>query len=232
MIISLVNQKGGVSKSTLAASIAWELHARGFRTLLVDADPQQTVCDAGAAAASNGISAPTIIQMKANLHKPEQIPRLSENFDHVIIDTPGRSGDVQNSALMASDVALIPIGQSAAELWALSPTLDVVKKATELKEMLGHELRSVVVVTRKAPRTSLGKAVRKTLTDSGLQLLKTETTQRVSWQECLGAGQGVAQYAPRDPAAAELRAIVDELLTLTGAALRPTTSPKLEVAHG
>jgi chromosome partitioning protein len=41
MIISLVNQKGGVGKTTIAVNLASCLSERGFRILLVDADPQR-----------------------------------------------------------------------------------------------------------------------------------------------------------------------------------------------
>ena len=226
MITALVSQKGGSSKSTLAVSIAWELMARGAKVLLVDTYPQHTVTDVGAVAASNGKASPTIVSMGKDLFRPDQLPRLAASFDHVIIDTPGRAGDVQNAALMVSDVALIPVGQSAAEMWAVSATLEIVTKARELKEMHGRSLKSALVVTRRMPRTTLGKALRETLRESGLPTFRSETAARIAWQECLGAGMGVAQYAPRDAAAKELRAIVDELLAFAD------DSSHLEVANG
>lgn len=227
MIVSLVSQKGGASKSTLAASIAWELHAQGSKVLLVDTDPQKTIMQVGAAAADAGVSAPTIVFMGKDLWRADQLPRLAQGFDHVVIDTPGRSGDVQNAALMVSDVALVPVGQSAPELWAVSDTIEVVKKAAELKQMHGSSLRAGIVITQKMPRTVLGKALRDSLREAELPVFRAETTHRTAWKECLGAGKGVAQYAPRDPAAKELKTLVSELLSFTNSSPR-----KREVANG
>lgn len=39
-VITLLNEKGGVGKTTLANHLAWGLAARGWRVLLVDGDPQ------------------------------------------------------------------------------------------------------------------------------------------------------------------------------------------------
>jgi len=40
MIISILNQKGGTSKTTLAVNMAREYTKRTFKTLLVDSDSQ------------------------------------------------------------------------------------------------------------------------------------------------------------------------------------------------
>ena len=45
-IVSLVNQKGGVGKTTTAVSLAVALGRRGQRVLLVDLDPQANATSA------------------------------------------------------------------------------------------------------------------------------------------------------------------------------------------
>ncbi len=45
MIVALLNQKGGVGKTTLATHIAGELALRGHQVVLLDADPQGSALD-------------------------------------------------------------------------------------------------------------------------------------------------------------------------------------------
>jgi chromosome partitioning protein len=209
MRIALVSQKGGVGKSTLAISIAWELAARGGSVLIVDGDPQGTARIASEVATESGRRAPAVVALGKDMCRPENLKRL-ERFDHVVIDTPAKLGDVQRAALMIADLALVPISQSGAEVWGNTDTIALISQA----QTINAALRGAMVFVRKLPSTALGKRARAIFEQSEFPLLDSETTFRVSWQEAITAGVGVAQYVPKDKASKELRAVVDEILTL------------------
>jgi chromosome partitioning protein len=207
MKIALVSQKGGVGKSSLAVSIAWDLAARGSSVLVVDGDPQGTARIARDVALEGGRTPPSAVALGKDMCKPENLRAMSR-FDHIVIDTPAKLGDVQRAALMLADVALVPVSQSGAEVWGNTDTIALISQA----QTINSALRGALVFVRKLPNTALGRKARAILENGDLPVFLAETTFRVAWQEAITAGMGVAQYAPRDKGAKELRAIVDELL--------------------
>jgi chromosome partitioning protein len=207
MIIALTGQKGGVGKSTTAVCLAVLAMSRGQRVLLVDADPQGTVRTWADVAGESGAKLPTVVAMGAAMHRPGQLPEMAARYDLVVIDCPPRHGDIQRSALMVADLAVLPCGPTAVDAWALASTLDVVSDARALRP----ELRACVLITRKQGRTALGKSARAVLETSGLPVLGTEIGYRVAFQEAIAAGQGVTSFAPSDVAAKEIAKLYEEL---------------------
>jgi len=207
MIVAFTGQKGGVGKSTTAIALAAAGLERGLRVLLVDADPQGTSRTWGEVAAEAGHPTPLVVAMGSAMHKPDQLPALAKGYDLTVIDCPPRHGDVQRSALMVAHVAVLPCGPSAADAWAMSASIELVREAQVLREAL----QACVLITRKQGRTALGKGAREVLAASGLPLLTTELHHRVAYQEAIAAGLGPTGLAPRDAAATEIRALFEEL---------------------
>lgn len=206
MRVALVATKGGAGKSTLAIALASEAHARGLRVLLVDGDADQGTCLVwGETAAANGHAAPEVVKGGDRMH--EQLARAPH--DVVVVDTPGRSGSVQRSALLAVDVALVPTSPNPSDAWALAATLDTIKAAQAVRPAL----RVAVVLNRVRPRTAVGKLARGSLTAAGVPVLRTEVADRIAWPEAVGLGRGVTMY-DRGEAALEARRLFDELAAL------------------
>jgi len=207
MIVAFAGQKGGVGKSTAAVCLAVAALERGARVLLVDADPQGTARTWGEVAAERGRPSPTVVAMGAQMHKPGQLREVASGYDVTFIDCPPRHGEVQRSALMVANIAVLPCGPSAADAWALAASLDVVNEARTMRE----ELLACVLLTRKQGRTALGKGARQVLESAGLPVLESELASRVAFQEALATGQGITTYAPRDAGTREIFDLLDEL---------------------
>jgi len=210
VILAFVGQKGGCGKTTAALAVAAELHARGRKVLLVDADAQGSCRTWAEVAAEVGHQAPTVVGMGADLDKPHQLPTLARTYDATVIDCPPRGLAVQTAALRVADLAVVPCGPSAVDAWALGETLELVQAALNTRP----ELKAAVLITRKVARTAIGKGAREALASSGLPILAAELGYRVAFQEAPAAGLGPAQYAPNDPTAQEVRALTDELVHL------------------
>lgn len=206
MKIACVGQKGGTGKTTTAISLAVEWVARGRKVLLVDTDTQGSVLTWGDVAAENNAKhVPAVIALGAQLR--QQLAPLESGFDVVVIDCPPAHGERQRAALMVADVAVLPSGPDATELWALTASADLVREAIAVRPML----RAAVLITRKDRRTALGAASRSALEQLALPVLDAELARRVTYPEAIGAGLGPTTLAPSSEAAREVRRLATEI---------------------
>jgi chromosome partitioning protein len=212
-IIAIAGQKGGTGKSTIAICLASELLARGLRVLLVDADPQRSAATWRAVAQEYQRASPTLLILGAQMHTSGQLDAVAGAYDITIIDCPPAHSDIQRSALMAADLALLPCGPSAVEAWAVKASVELAHDARRVRR---GRLRVAAVITKRKTNTDIGKGAREVLTATGVEVLASELGDRVSYQEAPAAGVGVAQYLPTSDGADEVRALTDEVLAHLG----------------
>lgn len=202
MIISFINQKGGVGKSTLSINVAAAL-ARSTRVLLIDADEQ------GSAAAWASLREDTPFQVvgMARDNMARDAIQLAADFTHTVIDGPPRAQKIARSVIIASDVVLIPIEPSGLSTWAAVETVGQVQEAQTIKPTL----KCGFVVSRKIGQTVIGREIRDMAAEHGFPILQSEVLQRVSFAESLTLGRSIFEYAPDSPAAQEIEALVSEV---------------------
>src|SRR5271169_6858234 len=156
LIISVINQKGGVGKTTLAISLAAAFAGRKLRVLLVDADPQGSALDWVAVRGKDTPFAAVGIP-KAILHV--ELPKMAKDYDAVVIDGPPRIYEVARSAVMASDAVLIPVLPSQFDVWAAEETVKLLEQCATYKQ----QLKAAFVINRKIANTAIGRDVAKAL---------------------------------------------------------------------
>ena len=205
MIIALLNQKGGVGKTTLAVHLASALARRGGRVLLVDADPQGSALDWSAMRQANLIF-PVIGLPTKNLHR--EIQAHVPNYDYIIIDGPPRVNELARAAIMAADLVLIPVQPSPYDVWAAKEITDLLQEAAVFKE----NQKSAFVINRKIVNTAIGRDVADALGDYAYPVLASTISQRVSFAESAAQGSTVLELDPKSSAAKEIDALVDEVV--------------------
>ena len=204
MIISLLNQKGGVGKTTLAVHIAMAQAKRGRKVLLVDADPQHSALDWQDAREASRCF-PVIGLPTKTLHK--EIPAHARNYDCIIIDGPPRVNELARAAIMAADLVLIPITPSPYDVWAASEITTLIGEASAFKE----NLKTAFVINRKIANTAIGRDVAEALAGFEYPVLRTAISQRVGFAESAAQGSTVLELDPEGAASREINGLVDEL---------------------
>ena len=203
-VVAIVNQKGGVGKTTLATNLAWVL-ADKDTVLLLDADPQGSARDWG----HFNTNGPERLSVQGAGHEPlvEQIRRLSGRYDWVIIDGPPGISNISADAVRVADVVLIPAKASAFDVWA---AMDIVE-AVKARQQSGNGIpKAAFVITMAKPRTRLGQQIDAALAALGLPVLQARTTDRVSYPQAGNVGTAVTE-GPDKTARDEIQALRDEL---------------------
>jgi chromosome partitioning protein len=206
MIIGILNQKGGVGKTTLAVNLAAGLARSGARVLLIDADPQGSALDWSAARQAAPLFA-VVGLPRPTVHK--EIAIIGHGFDHIVIDGPPRVTDLARSAIMASDLVVIPVQPSPYDIWAAEEVVKLIDEARVYKETL----KSCFVVNRKIANTAIGRDVGEALAAYPLPVLRASVTQRVVFAEAAAQGKSIFEIDQDGMAALEVQAVMTEIMT-------------------
>lgn len=203
-IIALLNQKGGVGKTTIASNLAYGLHRDGGTVLLVDSDPQGSLRDWNEA--SGGEVLPVVGLDRETL--ANDLTAVKTGYDIIIIDGPPQVARLNAAAIKAADLVLIPVTPSPYDVWACA---DLVEIITARQQVTGGKPLARFAISRARKHTKLSEGVDEALKDYGIPLLASRTVHREIYAQTAAEGRTV-YHAAHPEAVAEIEALKHEVL--------------------
>ncbi|GAW87871.1 conserved hypothetical protein [Bathymodiolus platifrons methanotrophic gill symbiont] len=204
MIISFINQKGGVGKTTLSINTASLLSQSGHKVLLIDADKQGSATTWASLRDDTGFQ--VVSMARENMAKDALF--LASEYDYTIIDAPPHAEGVSRSCVIASDIVVIPIEPSGLSTWASDITIQQVQQAMEYKETL----KCGFVVSRKIGNTVIGREVRNMVEDTGIRIFNADIQNRVAYAESITMGQTIFEWEQDKNAIQEIENLTKEII--------------------
>jgi len=202
-VISILNQKGGTGKTTLATNLAYSFAIENKKVLLVDSDPQGSSLDWAEANEGKFV---TVIGL-ATKNLPVELKALKNSFDWVIIDGAPQTKDLAVAGIVSADFVLIPVQPSPYDIWACE---DIVELIRHRQEISNGKPSCAFVVTRVIQNTRMSKECFTYLDKFGFPVLKNHTCQRILYAESAKGG-GTVFEETLNPAMREILAIKEEI---------------------
>lgn len=207
MLIGVVNQKGGVGKSTLVVHLAVWLHEQGVKVALVDADSQSSSTE-WLREAQPEIDC---YQWQGAAEIFDGVEELQEKYDAVVFDGPAGLNDATKAIMVLANGILVPCGPSILDLRALEEALIVVR---EVQDTRPERLPVVRLIPNKLQkRYRLSQELVYVIKDAdvagstGLSLLS-------AYADAAGQGTVVWRMGSRaEKAAREMKKLFEEILS-------------------
>jgi chromosome partitioning protein len=199
-IITVIQQKGGSTKTTTGMNLAGALIEAGYKVKVADMNTAQ---QSASKWAKRGEDFQSVVVTISDKQTRKDIEEISKDVDIVIIDTPPELMTSALKAALLSDLLIIPCPASQLDLEAAEETVDFAETARKPFWLLASDIDA---------RTSLGKKFRDDVLLKLGRTFKTVIHHKVNIVEAAMVGQWVGSYAPNSDAHIEYKELMTEIL--------------------
>ena len=218
-VISIISQKGGVGKTTLAINLAAAAQHKGGGVIIADTDPQQSTYR-WYLGRKDARPLPYVASVFPDA-LPEFLDKARSNqADYVFIDTSPNSTDESLAIADLSDLIVVPCGPSFIDLRALKRTENILRIAG----------KPALAVLNLCPSygTEADQAA-KALKTLGLDVCKQRIANRASARRAYALNQSIHEFEPSGKAAQEFAAVFKAIDATKIATVKPIS--RKEAVH-
>ena len=205
-IICVAQQKGGAGKTTLVSNLAIAYLAEGKSVALLDTDPQGSLGKwLDVREELLGVNPNLKFATATAYGISRAIRSVSGEADVILVDTPPKADSDVRWVLRESDLVLVPVSASQADVWATHDVLDLADRAQKPTH---------IVMNRTRSGTRVGVDVARSVAELSVGRLDTSLANRVIYADALGRGLGAVEAKKSGPAADEVRALAQEVAAI------------------
>ncbi len=203
-LITVATSKGGAGKTTLAQIITGASCRLGLTVAAIDADFNHSLHDWVKTFETYPID------VRHELREGEIVSLASEledKHDVVIIDTAGAATQATVFAIGCSDLVMIPVQLSSADVVEGVKTMRLVNSASQ---MTGREIPARIVLTDYQPYTNIAAHTESELAVNDLPVMQTKLKRLVAFKEMTFNGE----VPVHGPAGELVRRLMAELIQI------------------
>ena len=195
-VLVFASRKGGSGKSTLAAHLAAHVARPSRPALLIDADPQ------GSLSLWHELRGREELTLRRGARSLATALAAAKNdgYAWAFVDTPPTHSASIAEAIRLATLVVIPARPS---LFDLAAVRDTIALATELRKPYAVVFNAAPAKRGDAEAPVLAEA-RADLDDERIPVWSGQITHRADFSLALRGGEGVKEFAPQSPAAAEI----------------------------
>ena len=203
-VISILNQKGGSGKTTIAINLARAYQIMGHSVLLIDSDKQGSSRDWQSVDENNPL--PLLVLDQVSIDR--DIKKVIGQYDYIIIDGSPQATEIATATIKASDFILIPMQPSPFDLWASNNLIELIEQG----RTVNPKLKAGIVLTRLVKNTKIGAEVGQVISDFGLPVLTSNICQRTCYPYSASLGKTVFDTErPNSEPVKEINSLANEI---------------------
>jgi chromosome partitioning protein len=158
------------------------------------------------------IEAKLVGELDSHYRLKDEIQRVQDDYDYIIIDTPPTLGIITVNALVAATHVMIPI---QASYFALEGTDDLLETIDKIKVRANPQLQILgALITMYDKRTLLAKDIYEQIQRVfGVKVFDTVITKSVRLEESPAYRESIFTFAPKSSGAYEYYRLSEEVLS-------------------
>ena len=209
MVISVTNLKGGVGKSTVTQNLAVAFAHKKYKVCVIDTDFELQTSTKWSEERTEDLPPVKVIAIR-NDELSKTAVALKKEYDIVLIDGTPALFELSTRAIILSDLVIMPILPSIADIWTLEKFLKGFEEARIAKESMGATVEAYILLNKYSDSLTLDREVVEVLRGFDINVLESRLVNRIAYREAMPQGKGVIEGRDKK-ASAEMNRLLTEI---------------------